>query len=137
MNIYVKSSLKGILVYLLIQVMACIVVNKPGTSIIAKSSDSFLLCIFVGPLMWIPLLIYPGIFIIVLFAVLNWGKKKISPSLISSSIIFYGIGLLLAQYGFEIFKRGTEPGKLIIIAAISCSIGFLYAKLRTPNMSLD
>lgn len=137
MNQYVKSSLKGILGYLLIQIVSCIVVSKSGTSIIAKSSDSLLLCIFAGPLIWIPLLIYPGIFIIALFAVLNRRKKKISPSLISSSIIFYGIGLLLAQYGFELFKRGTEPGKLIIIAAISCSIGFLYAKLRTPNMSLE
>ena len=133
MNIYVKSSLRGILGYLLIQIVSCIFVSKPGTSIIAKSSDSFLLCIFAGPFMWIPLLIYPSIFIIALFAVLNRGKKKISPSLISSSIIFYGIGLLIAQYGFEFFKRGTEPWKLILIAAISCSISFFYAKARTPN----
>jgi len=133
MNIYVKSSLRGILGYLLIQIVSCIVVSKPGTSIIAKSSDSFLLCIFAGPFMWIPFLIYPSIFIIAIFAVLSRRKKKISSSLISSSIILYSIGLLLAQYGFELFKRGTEPWKLIPIAAISCSIGFLYAKLRTPN----
>ena len=133
MNIYVKSSLRGILGYLLIQIVSCIFVSKPGTSIIAKWSDSFLLCIFACPFMWIPLLIYPGIFIIAIFAVLNRGKKEISPSLISSSIIIYSIGLLIAEYGLEFFKRGVEPWKLILIAAISCSIGFLYAKSRTPN----
>lgn len=133
MNIYVKSSLRGILGYLFIQIISCIFVNKPGTSIIAKWSDSFFLCIFACPLMWIPLLIYPGIFIIAIFAVLNRGKKEISPSLISSSIIIYSIGLLIAEYGFEFFKRGIEPWKLFLIAAISCSIGFLYAKSRTPD----
>jgi len=111
-NIYIKSSLRGILGYLLIQIVSCIVVSKPGTSIIAKSSDAFLFCIFAGPFMWVPLLIYPSIFIIAIFAVLSMMKKKISSSLISSSIILYSIGLLLAQYGFEMFKRGTEPWKL-------------------------
>lgn len=132
-NIYIKSSFKGILGYLLIQIVSCIIVNKPGISIIAKSSDSFFLCIFAAPFMWMPLLIYPSIFIIAIFAVLSRMKKKISPLLISSSIIFYSIGLLLAQYEFEIFERGTEPWKLIIIAVISCSMGFFYAKLRTTN----
>jgi hypothetical protein len=133
MNKYAKSSIIGVLGYLFIQIVSCIVVNKPGTSIIAKSSDAFLLCIFAGPFMWIPLLIYPSIFIIAIFSVLSRKKIKISSSLISSSIIFYGIGLLLAQYVFELFKRSTEPWKLILIAAVSCSLGFLYSKLRTPN----
>lgn len=133
MNKYAKSCIIGVLGYLFIQIVPCIVVNKPGTSIIAKSSDSFLLCTLAGPFMWIPLLIYPGIFIIALFAVLSRKKIIISSSLISSSIIFYSIGLFLAQYVFELFKRDTEPWKLLLIAAISCSIGFLYAKSKTPN----
>jgi len=133
MNTYAKSGLIGVLGFLFIQIVSCILVNKPGTSIIAKSSDSFLLCTLAGPFVWIPLLIYPGILIIAIFAVLSRRKKKISSALISSSIIFYSIGLLIAQYGFELFKRDTEPWKLILIAAISCSIGFLYTKSRTPN----
>ena len=76
MNKYVKSSLIGLLGYLLIQIVSCIVMNKPGTSIIAKSSDAFLICIFVGPFMWIPLLIYPGFLIIAIFAVLNRKKYR-------------------------------------------------------------
>lgn len=135
MNTYAKSSLIGVLGFLFIQIVWCILVNKPGTSIIAKSSDSFLLCILLGPLMWIPLLIYPGIFIIAIFAVLSKRKKRISSALISSSIIIYSISLLIAQYGFELFKRGTEPWKLVLIAIISCSIGFLYTKLRAPNQA--
>lgn len=135
MNTHAKNSLIGVLVFLFVQIVSCILVNKPGTSIIAKSSDSFLVCTLAGPFMWIPLLIYPGIIIIAIFAVLRWEKKKISSALISSSIIIYSIGLLIAQYGFELFKRDTEPWKLILIAAISCSIGFLYAKSRTPNRS--
>ena len=133
MNTYAKSGLIGLLGFLFIQIVSCILVNKPGTSIIAKSSDSFLLCTLAGPFVWIPLLIYPGVLIIAIFAVLSRRKKKISSVLISSSIIFYSIGLLIAQYGFELFKRDTEPRKLILIAAISCSIGFLYTKSRTPN----
>jgi hypothetical protein len=137
MNSYTKSSLIGVSVYLIIHIVACIMINKPGTSIVASASDSFLLCIFLGPFMWIPLLIYPGIFIIAIFVVLRGIKYNISPSLISSSIIFYSIGLLLAQHGFEIFKRGTESWKLMLIAAISCFLGFLYAKFRTPNKKVE
>ena len=133
MNIHVKSIIKGVLGYLLIQIIVCMLVNRPGTSIIAKTSDAFIVCAFVGPLMWVPLLIYPGFFLLMIFTVSRWKKKTIGSSLMTSAFIFYGIGLILAQYVFELFKNGTDPWKMILIALISCLMGFLFMKVKVPT----
>jgi hypothetical protein len=132
MNIFVKSSLKGILGYLLIQVVTCIAMSKAGTSIVAKASDSFILCASVGPFLWIPLLIYPGILLLAISAVKSWKKSAVSPYLISSTFIIYGIDLVLAQYVFELFKKGLDPWTLSLVGIISCFVGFIYTKLRAP-----
>jgi len=133
MNNYTKSSLAGVLVYLFIQTVACIFVNEPSSSIVAKQSDAFLLCIILGWVMWIPPLIYPGFIISVILIISRLTKHRISSSLISSSINLFGIGLLLAQYKFKLFKKGIEPRHLIVIAVISCFLGFIYARLRAPD----
>ena len=124
MNVYAKSSLIGIMGYLSILIFYyCIVVNKP---------NEFLACIFFGPFLWIPLLIYPGVLIVAVFIILTIKKQKISSSLISSTVIIYGVGLLLTE---DIYKKLQGPGYWLfcLVAAISCFIGFIYAKWRTPN----
>lgn len=121
------------LCYLAIQDVFCIVFTKPGTSIIAKPLDAFLLCTFVGPFMWIPALIYPTIFIVLIYLIQKRRKLELKSSLIPSSIIFYSIVLVFSNYVFKIFKRGAEPWKFILIAAISCILGYLYSKYIIPN----
>lgn len=133
MTPHVKSFVKGILGYLLIQIIVCMLVNKPGTSIIAKASDALVLCAFVGPLLWFPLLIYPVLFLFIIFTGSRWKQTSISPSLISSTIIFYGIGLVLAQYLLKLFKSGTDPWKMILIALISCLMGYIFTKIKAPT----
>lgn len=130
MNIYVRSSLSGAVGYLFIQFLYCIFNNKPGTSIIAKTSDAFIGCILLGPIIWIPLLIYPGVLLGAIFISIRLKGSTVSSSLISSSIILYGIGLIFAQHVLELFKRDTDPWKLFLIAAISCIAGFLFVKLQ-------
>jgi len=135
MKKHFKSILISVLWYLAIQIISCVAFNKPGTSIIAKPVDAILLCAFVGPFMWIPYLIYPSVFLILTYSIQMRRKIEISSSLISSSIILYGIALPLANYVFEFFKKGTDPWKFILIAAISCSLGFFYSKYKTPNQA--
>lgn len=130
MNIYVKSSLSGILGYLFIQILHCIFSNKPGTSIVAKTSDTFISCILLGPIIWIPLLIYPGVLLGAIFISIRSKGSTVPSLLISASIIFYGIGLVYAQHVLALFKRNTDPWKLFLIAAISCLAGFLFVKVQ-------
>ena len=126
MNPYTKKGLTGTLGYLLIQTVACIFGHKPGTSIIATASDSVILCTMAGPLMWIPLLIFPIVALVIVFGLLKAFKHTASASLISSTIILYGIGLVFGQYAFGLFdKSGPQFWKLIQIAGISAVIGLM------------
>jgi CDP-diglyceride synthetase len=119
-----KSSIFGMFVYLLILVVYFgVFVNKP---------NEFLVTILAGPFLWVPLLIYPGtILLIINFAFRN-KKQNISPSFISSSIIVFGFGLILTNDYLKNYQ-GQNHFLLFLVAAISCFIGFLYAKWRTPN----
>lgn len=124
MNKYMKSSLSGMFVYLLILVVYFgVFVNKP---------NEFLLTILFGPLLWVPLLIYPGTILLIINFALSKRKQNISTSFISSSIIVFGLGLILTNDYFKHFQ-GQNHFLLFLVAAISCFIGFLYAKWRTPN----
>jgi hypothetical protein len=127
-----KGVLKAVLWYLAIQIVFCIVSNKPGTSIISKPFDAVLLCVLAGPFMWIPYLIYPILIIILIYILQKRIKIKITPSFIPSSIIFYGVTLALANYAFDFFETGTEPRKFMFIAGISCTIGYFYSIYKTP-----
>ena len=126
MNKYMKNSLIGLFVYLLILVVYFgIFVNKP---------NEFLLTIFFGPFLWIPLLTYPVIILIAIIVFQSKRKQNISPCLISSSIIVFGFGLILTE---DIFKNIQEEKHVhiyyLIVASLSCFIGFMYAKWRTPK----
>ncbi len=119
-----KSGLSGMFIYLLILVVYfCIVVNKP---------NEFLLTILFGPFLWVPLLTYPGIILLTIIFVLSKRKQNISHSFISSSIIVFGIGLILTD---DNLKKHQDQNQLyyFLVAAVSCFIGFMYAKWRTPN----
>jgi len=124
MNKYMKSSIIGMFVYLLILVVYFgVFVNKP---------NEFLLTILFGPLFWVPLLIYPGTILLIINFALRKKKQNISTSFISSSIIVFGFGLILTNDYFKNYQ-GQKHFLLFLVAAISCFIGFLYAKWRTPN----
>jgi membrane protein DedA with SNARE-associated domain len=124
MNKYIKSSIIGISVYLLIFVVYFgIFVNKP---------NEFLLTILAGPFIWVPLLIYPGIILLTTIFVLNKINSNISLCFISSSIIIFGFGLLLSGEYFKDYQNQKHLN-YFFVAAISCFIGFIYAKWRTPN----
>lgn len=124
MNKYTKSILSGIFVYLLILVIYFgVFVNKP---------NEFLLTILFGPFFWFPLLIYPGTILLIINFALSKRKQNISPSFISSSIIVFGLGLILTNDFFKKYQ-GQDHFPLFLVAVISCFVGFLYAKWRTPN----
>ena len=124
MNKYIKSSLNGMLLYLLILVVYFgIIVNKP---------NEFLLTILFGPFLWVPLLAYPGTILLTIIFVLNKRKQNISTSFISSSIIIFAFGLILTDDYFKNY-RGQKHLHLFLVAAVCCFIGFMYAKWRTPN----
>ena len=124
MNKYMKSSLSGMFVYLLILVVYFgIFVNKP---------NEFLLTILSGPFLWVPLLIYPGIILLTINFVLSKRKQNISPSFISSSIIVFGFGLILIDENLKNYQD-QKHSYFFLVAVVSCFIGFMYAKWRTPN----
>ena len=135
MNTYIKHSLIGVVGFLCIQIVPCILVNKPGTSIIAKSTDAVFLCALLGPLMWLPLLLYPGLIVAAIYFMASRANKKISSRMISFSLIIYSIGVAISAYGFELFQDDIEPTswKLILIAAPCCLAGYFFGKLRTRN----
>ena len=133
MNIYAKSSLRGVLGYLSIMIISC-VVNNPGSSIASSPFSALLLCSLFGPFMWIPYLIGPAIFLIAVFLVFRIKKSDITfASLISSTMIIYGINLALGEYVFEIFKSGIELWKFILVTVISCFFSSIYVILKRPN----
>ena len=134
MQNYSKHITIGILGYLAIMIVSSILTTEPGSTMAPNTIlDGFLLYFMLGPFMWIPLLSYPIVGLVGLYTVLRYGHIRISPSLISSTLIFYGISLVAAQYGFEMFKRGRHPWQFVVLTGISCTVGYVYANLRTPK----
>ena len=124
MKKYMKSTLTGVIVYLLTLVVYFgIFVNEP---------NEFILILLVGPFFWIPLLAYPGIILLTIIFVLNKRNYYISTSFISSSIIVFGLGLILIDENLK-NHQGQKHLHCFLVAAVSCFIGFMYAKWRTPN----
>jgi len=130
MDKYSKNIFIGFLGYYLIMTINCIASIKPGTSIIASRFDAFLFCTCLGWISIILSLFYPVILIIAIFVMSHLKKYRVTPFLISSSLVLYAIGFILAQHMFGFFKKEGELWQPLLIAGISCFIGFILDRKR-------
>lgn len=142
MDKYKKNIIIGVIGNYLIMTIACIIFSKPGTSIIASRFDAFLLCTFAGYFSVILNLIFPVVLITAILAIARLKHYKLFPFFISSSLILYPICMIIFQNMFGFFEKAGGLWQPVLIAAVSCLLGFfldrkfivrLFIEMNIPN----
>jgi hypothetical protein len=119
--------------YMVIMFFATLLSGGSSSSIACSFEDQLIIALLFGPLMWFTLLVYPGIFLAAMFTAFRYIKIRLSPSLISSTLIFYALSLITADSVFHMFKKGEHAWQTIVLAAISSAAGYAYANYRSPG----
>lgn len=138
MNNYPKNISAGVIGYLVVNTLACIVANFDSGSSIAKNLvDACIACTLFGWAMWIPYLLYPLALFGVVFSILRLMKRQVHPVVVSSSLIFFAVGMVVAQYWLDVFRRGIEPWHMVVITVVSCLLGFGFSWVWSGVKSSD
>ena len=125
--------LVGMFSYLAIMFLATLLSGGSSSSIACSFEDQLVIALLFGPLMWFTLLVYPGIFLAGIYATFRYIRIRLSPFLISSTLIFYALSLITADSVFHMFKKGEHSWQVIILAGVSSAAGYAYANYRTVN----
>lgn len=125
-----KHFFIGFSAYMTINFIGTLVVWEPGTGITNTFSDVVLLTFVFGSFLWFYLLIYPIMMLLVIYAIIRYWRFRFFPTLISSTLVFYGLSLQIAPLVTEMFKTDTGSWPAIILSGISCVAGFAYANYQ-------
>jgi len=122
----------GVLGYMAIMFLATVFSGGSSSSITCSFEDQLLIALLFGPLMWLTLLVYPGLFLAGIYTTFRYIKIRLSPLLISSTLIFYALSLITADGVFNIFKKGEHVWQTVVLAGLSAAVGYAYSNYRAP-----
>jgi len=123
----------GMFSYMALLFLATVLSGGSSASIACSFEDQLLIALLFGPLMWVTLLIYPGLFLAGIYVTFKYIRIRLSPLTISSTMIFYALSLITADSVFNMFKKGEHVWQTVLLAGVSTAAGYAYSKYRTPT----